>query len=91
MRILLTILQMSQEWDIPQSVISKVTKNMTPVDYIRNCGARRGLYSASEVAAELAGDTENKLQRAEESVINYKDRLRRLRPYFEENEGGTSK
>ena len=80
---LATIQTMCLTWDLPMCMITQVTKNMTPVDYEGSGRWRRGLYSISEVAAELAEDTENKLRRAQENVINYKDRLRRLSPFLE--------
>ena len=83
MQRLLTVRQMCNAWDLPQCMVAQVTKNMTPVDYTSFGVRRSGLYSVSEVAAELAEDTQNKLQRAEEAVTYYKDRLRRLSRFLE--------
>lgn len=84
MQRLLTVRQMCNAWDLPQCMVAQVTKNMTPVDYTSFGVKRSGLYSVSEVAAELAEDTKNKLQRAEKAVIYYRDRLHRLNSSLEE-------
>ena len=83
MQRLLTVKQMCNVWGMQQCVIAQITKNMTPVEYIHHGIRRSGLYSAAEVAAEIAEDTENKLRRAQKNIINYQDRLRRLSPFLE--------
>jgi len=84
MQRLLTVRQMCDAWGMHQCVIAQITKNMTPVEYTHHGVRRSGLYSAAEVAAELAEDTENKLRRAQKNIINYKDRLRRLSQFLED-------
>ena len=80
-----TVKTMCLTWGLPQCMICQVTKNMTPVDYTGFGHRRQGLYRVAEVAAELAQDTEDKLRRARENVINYQDRLRRLSPFLEDD------
>lgn len=84
MQKLLTVRQMCDAWGMQQCVIAQITKNMTPVEYIHHGIRRSGLYSAAEVAAEIAEDTENKLRRAQKTIIGYQDRLRRLSPFLQD-------
>ena len=84
MQRLLTVKQMCNVWGMQQCVIAQITKNMTPVEYTSYGVKRSGLYSAAEVAAEIAEDTENKLSRAQKNILNYQDRLRRLSPFLED-------
>lgn len=85
---LMTRDEMAEEWGIHPSLISQVTKDISPVDYRWNDGRRpKGLYRPQEVAEVFAEDFREKRRRAQESVINYGDRLRRLAPYLTETEG----
>ena len=85
---LMTRDEMAEEWGISPSIISQVTKDISPIDYRWNGGKRaKGLYRPQEVAEVFAEDAREKRRRAQEHVIYYGDRLRRLAPYLTETEG----
>ena len=80
--------EMAEAWGIHPSMISQVTRDIVPVDFLGYGKRRKGLYRPQEVAEVFAEDAREKRRRAQESVINYGDRLRRLAPYLEGPEGG---
>jgi|GEM_PF-5718895 len=84
---LMTRDEMAEEWGIHPSLISQVTKDISPVEYLGYGKRRKGLYRPQEVAEVFAEDFLEKRRRAQESVINYGDRLRRLAPYLKKTEG----
>ena len=58
---LMTRDEMAEEWGIHPSLISQVTKDISPVDYRWNDGRRpKGLYRPQEVAEVFAEDFREK-------------------------------
>lgn len=84
---LMTRDEMAEEWGISPSIISQVTKDISPIDFRWDNGRRaKGLYRPQEVAEILAEDVREKRRRAQMNVVYYGDRLRRLAPYLTETE-----
>lgn len=84
---LMTRTEMAAAWGLAESLISQITKNITPTDY-RGYGKRRkGLYRPEEVAEVLAEETEDKRRRAMETVEFYDGQLEKLAPYLTGEDG----
>ena len=85
--LLMTRTEMAAAWGLAESLISQVTKDITPIDYRGRGIHRKGLYRPVEIAEILAEDAENKRRRAMEAVGFYDDRLEKLAPYLTGEDG----
>lgn len=84
---LMTRAEMAVAWELAESLISQITKNITPIDYRGYGRYRKGLYRPEEIAEILAEDVEIKRRRALEAVEFYDKQLEKLAPYLAEEDG----